>query len=173
MTCTKAAMENSNDMSYRDQKWVSSIRYELDSIHNRWESQWMFCSYYLSYFYCIFFKFHPPFFLICIIGINRLKEKFHRKTRNICWIAHCQLCLKNISYRPIHPRKYVEPLIVNCAWRIFPTDPSTPEYMLNRSLSINNEQFNIYSGMDGSVGNILQAQLTMSGSTYFLGWVGL
>jgi hypothetical protein len=22
--------------------------------------------------------------LICIIGINRLKEKFHRKTRNIC-----------------------------------------------------------------------------------------
>jgi hypothetical protein len=25
--------------------------------------------------------------------------------------------------------------------------------------------------MDGSVGNILQAQLTMNGSTYILGWV--
>ena len=46
------SIENSNDMSYRDQKWVSGIRYELDSIHNRWESQWMFCSHYLSYFYC-------------------------------------------------------------------------------------------------------------------------
>jgi hypothetical protein len=28
----------------------------------------------------IFIKICP----ICIIGINRLKEKFHRKTRNIC-----------------------------------------------------------------------------------------
>jgi hypothetical protein len=46
------SIENSNDMSYRDQKWVSGIRYELDSIHNRWESEWMFCSYYLSYCYC-------------------------------------------------------------------------------------------------------------------------
>ena len=27
------SIENSNDMSYRDQKWVSGIRYELDSIH--------------------------------------------------------------------------------------------------------------------------------------------
>jgi hypothetical protein len=41
------------------------------------------------------------------------------------------------------------------------------------SSTIDNEWFNIYSGMDGSVGNILQAQLTMSGSTYFLGWMGL
>ena len=28
------SIENSNDMSYRDQKWVSGTRYELDSIHN-------------------------------------------------------------------------------------------------------------------------------------------
>jgi hypothetical protein len=41
------------------------------------------------------------------------------------------------------------------------------------SNTIDNEQFNIYSGVDGSVGNILQTQLTMSGSTYILGWMGL
>ena len=62
-------------------------------------------------------------------------------SQNICWTAHCQLCLKNISYRPIHPRIYVEPVIVNCVWRIFPTDPSTPEYMLNCSLSIVFEEY--------------------------------
>jgi hypothetical protein len=28
------SIENSNDMNYRDQKLVSDIRYELDSIHN-------------------------------------------------------------------------------------------------------------------------------------------
>ena len=27
----------------------------------------------------IFFKFHPPFFLICIIGQNRQKFKVHKK----------------------------------------------------------------------------------------------
>jgi hypothetical protein len=27
--------------------------------------------------------------------------------------------------------EYVEPFIENCGWRIFPTDPSIPEYMLN------------------------------------------
>ena len=32
----------------------------------------------------IFFKFHPPFFLICIIGQNRQKFKVHKKSRNIC-----------------------------------------------------------------------------------------
>ena len=31
----------------------------------------------------IFFKFHPPFFLICIIGQNRQKFKVHKKSRNI------------------------------------------------------------------------------------------
>ena len=31
-----------------------------------------------------FFKFHPPFFLICIIGQNRQKFKVHKKSRNIC-----------------------------------------------------------------------------------------
>jgi hypothetical protein len=31
-----------------------------------------------------FFKFHPPFFLICIIGQNRQKFKVHKKFRNIC-----------------------------------------------------------------------------------------
>ena len=30
----------------------------------------------------IFFKFHPPFFLICIIGQNRQKFKVHKKSRN-------------------------------------------------------------------------------------------
>jgi hypothetical protein len=32
----------------------------------------------------IFFKFHSPFFLICIIGQNRQKFKVHKKSRNIC-----------------------------------------------------------------------------------------
>jgi hypothetical protein len=32
----------------------------------------------------IFFKFHLPFFLICIIGQNRQKFKVHKKSRNIC-----------------------------------------------------------------------------------------
>jgi hypothetical protein len=32
----------------------------------------------------IFYKFHPPFFLICIIGQNRQKFKVHKKSRNIC-----------------------------------------------------------------------------------------
>ena len=32
----------------------------------------------------IFFKFHPPFFLICIIGQNRQKFKVHKKSCNIC-----------------------------------------------------------------------------------------
>jgi hypothetical protein len=31
-----------------------------------------------------FFKFQPPFFLICIIGQNRHKFKVHKKSRNIC-----------------------------------------------------------------------------------------
>jgi hypothetical protein len=32
----------------------------------------------------IFFKFHPPFFLNCIIGQNRQKFKVHKKFHNIC-----------------------------------------------------------------------------------------
>jgi hypothetical protein len=32
----------------------------------------------------IFFKFHTPFFLICIIGQNRQKFKVHKKSCNIC-----------------------------------------------------------------------------------------
>ena len=28
---------------------------------------------------------------ICIIGLNRQKEKFHRKTRNICWTTPCHV----------------------------------------------------------------------------------
>jgi hypothetical protein len=32
----------------------------------------------------IFLKFHPPFFLICIIGQNQQKFKDHKKSRNIC-----------------------------------------------------------------------------------------
>jgi hypothetical protein len=32
----------------------------------------------------IFFKFHPPLFLIWIIGQNRQKFKVHKKSRNIC-----------------------------------------------------------------------------------------
>ena len=31
-----------------------------------------------------FLKFHPPFFLICIIGQNRQKFKVHEKSCNIC-----------------------------------------------------------------------------------------
>jgi hypothetical protein len=33
----------------------------------------------------IFFKFHPPFFLICIISQNRQKFKVHKKSPNICY----------------------------------------------------------------------------------------
>jgi hypothetical protein len=33
-------------------------------------------------------KFHPPFFLICIIGQNRQKFKVHKKSRNKCLKAH-------------------------------------------------------------------------------------
>jgi hypothetical protein len=36
----------------------------------------------------IFIKFHPPFFLICIIGQNRQKFKVHKKSRNTCLKAH-------------------------------------------------------------------------------------
>ena len=36
----------------------------------------------------ILFKFHPPFFLICIIGQNRQMFKVHKKSRNICQKAH-------------------------------------------------------------------------------------
>jgi hypothetical protein len=36
----------------------------------------------------IFFKFHPPFFLICIIGQNWPKFKVHKKSCNICYKAH-------------------------------------------------------------------------------------
>jgi hypothetical protein len=32
----------------------------------------------------IFFKFHPSFFLICIIGQNRQKFTVHKKSCNIC-----------------------------------------------------------------------------------------
>jgi hypothetical protein len=31
-----------------------------------------------------FLEFHPPFFLICIIGQNRQMFKVHKKSRNIC-----------------------------------------------------------------------------------------
>jgi hypothetical protein len=31
-----------------------------------------------------FFKFHPPFFLVYIIGHNRQKFKVHKISRNIC-----------------------------------------------------------------------------------------
>jgi hypothetical protein len=31
-----------------------------------------------------FFKFHAPFFLICIISQNRQKFKVHKISRNIC-----------------------------------------------------------------------------------------
>ena len=36
----------------------------------------------------IFFYFHPPFFLISIIGQNLQKFKVHKKSRNICQKAH-------------------------------------------------------------------------------------
>jgi hypothetical protein len=36
-----------------------------------------------AYFDKNFFKFHPPFFLICIIGQNRQKFQIHKKSRNI------------------------------------------------------------------------------------------
>jgi hypothetical protein len=79
---------------------------------------------------------------------------------NICWTAHCQLYLKYISYRAFHPRIY----------HIFWDGWVSRKYFSN---TIDNQRFNIYSGMDCSVGNILQTQLTMSDSTYILGWKAL
>ena len=35
-----------------------------------------------------FFKFHPPFFLNCIISQNRQKFKVHKQFCNICYKAH-------------------------------------------------------------------------------------
>jgi hypothetical protein len=46
-------------------------------------------------------------------------------------------------------------------------------YKQYSSNTTDNERFNIYSGMDGSVENILQAKFSMNGSTYILGWMGL
>jgi hypothetical protein len=43
-----------------------------------------------------FFKFHPPFFLICIIGQNRQKFKVHKKSCNICQKAHHYACTVQI-----------------------------------------------------------------------------
>ena len=41
-------------------------------------------------------KYHPG--LICIIGINRLKEKFHRKIQNTCLTTPCHVAaVKNLS----------------------------------------------------------------------------
>ena len=34
---------------------------------------------------------------ICIIGISRLKEKFHRKTRNKCKTTSCHVAAVEIS----------------------------------------------------------------------------
>jgi hypothetical protein len=39
----------------------------------------------------IFLKFHPPFFLICIIGQNRQKFKVHKKSHNM--LKSSSLCL--------------------------------------------------------------------------------
>ena len=39
----------------------------------------------------IFFKFHPPFFLICIIGQNRQKFKVHKKSCHM--LKSSSLCL--------------------------------------------------------------------------------
>jgi UV DNA damage repair endonuclease len=36
----------------------------------------------------IFLKFHPHFFVICIIDQNRQKFKVHKKSHNICQKAH-------------------------------------------------------------------------------------
>ena len=87
---------------------------------------------------------HPSQNICRTIFLSIMFEEYFLQThppQNIYWTAHCQLCLKNISYRPIHPRIYMEPFIVNCAWRIFPTDPSTLEYILNHSLSIVFEEY--------------------------------
>ena len=85
---------------------------------------------------------------------------------NICWTAHCQLYLKNISYRPIHPRIYVESLIVNCVWRIFPTHPSTPEYMLNRSLSIVFEEYCLQNHPSQNICWTINCQLCLNNISY-------
>jgi hypothetical protein len=85
---------------------------------------------------------------------------------NICWTTHCQLCLKNISYRPIHPRIYIEPFIVNCVWRIFPTDPSTLEYILNHSLSIVFEEYFLQTHPPENIYWTIHCQLCLKNISY-------
>jgi hypothetical protein len=45
----------------------------------------------------IFFKFHPPFFLIGIIGQNRQKFKVHKKSQNFDEIVIGWFSSKNMS----------------------------------------------------------------------------
>jgi hypothetical protein len=87
-------------------------------------------------------------------------------SQNKCWTAHCQLCLKNISYRPIHPRIYVEPLIVKCVWRIFRRDPSTPKYVLNRSLSIVFEEYLLQTHPSQNICWTINCQLCLKNISY-------
>jgi hypothetical protein len=87
-------------------------------------------------------------------------------SQNICWTTHCQLCLKNISYRPIHPRIYVEPLIVNYVWRIFPTDPFIPEYILNRSLSIVFEEYFLQTHPSHNICRTIFCQFCLKNISY-------
>jgi hypothetical protein len=51
-----------------------------------WNSHWMilFQNWLSSFRGEDFFKFHPPFFLICIISQNRQKFRVHKKSCNIC-----------------------------------------------------------------------------------------
>jgi hypothetical protein len=86
--------------------------------------------------------------------------------QNIYWTIHCQLCLNNISYRPNHPRIYVEPLIVNYVWRIIPTDPFIPEYILNRSLSIVFKEYFIQTLPSQNICRTIFCQLCLKNISY-------
>ena len=46
----------------------------------------------------IFFKFHPPFFLICIIGQNRQKFKVHKKSCNILYVKKLIIMLIQFKF---------------------------------------------------------------------------
>jgi hypothetical protein len=57
--------------------------------------------------------------LICIISINRLKEKFHRKNRNICSTTHCHVAAVKISQKsPEYMLNYSLPCTCSCSWNL-------------------------------------------------------
>jgi hypothetical protein len=78
----------------------------------------------------IFFKFYPPFFLICIIGQNRQKFKFHKKSRPF----------QNYPRRPPLLKVEISSNGQNCSI----LNQKVPKFELYKH---NDELFNMYYGI--------------------------